>query len=445
MDKVFTRTAVGVVISFFALNAMAADIYLTPGDSQVIQVKENIDTVFVSSPDVADYELIGDKSIVAYGREEGRADLIAFDKSGEQVLKATLVVDTMLSSIHQQINQAFPDSNVTIQKMGKTYVISGTAPTEEAKSRIYQIVGEGIGAKSRVSTKKVKGAFDKSSNSDDNTPWLSDVSWEGVINKLELPITNQVNVKLSVVEVSREFIDNVGLDWGAGSTIPGTFHFVRFNADTLTSMVHAISNDSVARVLAEPNLSVLSGETAEFLVGGELPIVTSSQNGSSVTYKEFGIKLNIGAKVSSSKKIRLLLGEEVSNLDNTYSTRTGDSLPALQTRRARTTVELGDGESFLLGGLISNEEREALSKIPMIGDVPILGALFRKASTQRKRNELVVVATVNLVKPLNPREIILPDFRRTSTLSRFFNFDGISQRHDRARAQEFIEQGGFIK
>ncbi|WP_173635481.1 type II and III secretion system protein family protein [Paramixta manurensis] len=451
MDKAFYRALIGMLLSLITFYVAAAETYLMPGDSQVIQVKENIDTVFISSPDVADYELIGDKSLVAYAREEGRADLIAFDKNGDQVLKTTLVVDAVLSSVHKRVNQEFPDSSVNIQKMGKTYIISGTAPTEEAKNRIYQIVGEGIGAKSVVNQKKVKdSATDNSGNdSDNNSPWLDEVVYQGVINKLELPITNQVNVKLSVVEVSREFIDNVGLDWGtaaAGSAItPGTFHFIRFNADTLSSMVHAISNDSVARVLAEPNLSVLSGETAEFLVGGEVPIVTSSQNGTNLTYKEFGIKLNIGAKVSSSKQIRLLLGEEVSNIDDTFSDRAGNSFPALQTRRARTTVELADGESFLLGGLISNREREALRKVPFIGDVPILGALFRNASTQRNRTELVVVATVNLVKPIASRDVVLPDFKRTSTVARFFNFDGINERRDRTRAQEFIEQGGFIK
>ncbi|NIH92213.1 pilus assembly protein CpaC [Enterobacter asburiae] len=452
MSKFLYSTAASLFLCFLTSGVSAADTYLMPGDSQVIKVKENIDTVFISSPNIADYELIGDNSIVAYAKEEGRTDLVAFDKSGEQVLKTTLVVDSLLSSVHQQISLEFPDSNVTIQKMGKTYIISGTAPTEDASNRIYQIVGEGIGAKRHITQKKVKDiANDTDGNSSDNDiPWLDDVMWEGVINKLELPITNQVNVKLSVVEVSREFIDNVGLDWGTisssgGSITPGTFSFIRFNADTLSSMVHAISNESVARVLAEPNLSVLSGETAEFLVGGEVPVVTSSQNGSSVSYKEFGIKLNIGAKVSNSKKIRLLLGEEVSNIANSYSDRAGDSFPALQTRRARTTVELADGESFLLGGLISNREREALSKIPLIGDVPILGALFRNASTQRNRSELVVVATVNLVKPISPRDVVLPEFKRSSTIARLFNLDGIFQRRDKAHALEFIEQGGFIK
>ncbi len=454
MNRTFYRSIAGALCGLTVLLAHAGETYLAPGDSRVIQVQGNIDTVFISAQNVADYELIGDKSLVAYAKEEGRTDLIAFDKNGDQVLKTTLVVDSVLSSVHNRINQEFPDSNVTIQKMGKTYIISGTAPTEEAKDRIYQVVGEGIGAEAVINKKQVTDVSGNSggsgSSGSNDSSEMDQVLYRSVINKLELPITNQVNVKLSVVEVSRAFTDNVGIDWGtisgsAGNITPGMFRFVKFNADSLSTLVHAISNESVARVLAEPNLSVLSGETAEFLVGGEVPVVTTSNNGTNVQYKEFGIKLNIGAKVSSSKKIRVSLGEEVSNVDKTYNTDAGSSFPAFQTRRAKTTVELADGESFLLGGLISNNEREALAKIPFIGDVPILGALFRNASSQRTRGELIVVATVNLVKPVAPREIVVPDFNRTSTWARFLNFDGISDRRDKQRAQEFIEQGGFIK
>ena len=444
MGKVFLHMAVGLACGLTSFLALGGEIYLSPGDSRVIKADENIDTVFISSPEIADYELVGDKSVVAYANQEGRADLVAFDKDGGQILKATLVVDAVLSDVYKQVNQEFSDSNVTIQKMGKTYIISGTAPTEEARDRIYQIVGEGIGAEVAVNKKSVND-FGSEGGGNSSPSWLNETLYRGVINKLELPITNQVNVKLSVVEVSREFTDNVGIDWatiGAGS---GNFHFVKFNANALTTLVHAISNESVARVLAEPNLSVLSGETAEFLVGGEIPVVTSSQNGTNVSYKEFGIKLNIGVKVSNSKKIRLSLGEEVSNIDQVYASKAGDSFPSLQVRRASTTVELGDGESFLLGGVISDDEREALAKIPFIGDVPILGALFRNAKTERSRRELMVVATVNLVKPIATREIVLPDFGRTSTAARFFNLDGISERRDRQWAQEFISEGGFIK
>lgn len=441
----------GMTGLFLSYGVHAQEVYMEAGESQVIQVDGSIDTIFISAPKVADYEIIGDRGVMVYAKSDGQTDLIAFDKNGDQLIKTTLVVDPILSAVQKKVGQLVPDSQISLQKVGKTYILNGTVPTEEDRDRVYQIVGEGVGAKRTANKKDVPSTSGGSGGgSEGSNAWLDEVVYQEVINKLKLPTTNQVNVKLSVVEVTKTFSDNVGIDWGtisgtSGNITPGTFRFVKFNADTLSSLVHAISNDSVARVLAEPNLSVLSGESAEFLVGGEVPVVTSSANGSNVQYKDFGIKLNVGAKVSSSQRIRVTLGEEVSNVDSTYSTNAGDSFPAFQTRRAKTTVELADGESFLLGGLISNNEREDLSRLPFIGDVPILGALFRNAKTERTRGELVVVATVNLVKPVTMRDIVLPDFQRTSTLARFMNFEGISNLRDRKLAEGFVEQGGFIK
>ena len=431
--------------------AAAQELYMEPGDSHMFQTAERIATVFITSPRVADYEVIGEKSLLVYARENGRTDLNVLDQASEQLLRVTLVVDPMLGAVQKRIGEIAPDSRVTIQKLGKTYVLNGTAATEDDRDKIYQIVGEGVGAQRIVNKKQVADvAADASGSSSDSSSWLDEVVYQDVINKLKLPVTNQINVKLSVVEVTKSFTDNVGIDWGTigsanGSITPGTFHFVKFSADTLSSMVQAIRNDTVARVLAEPNLSVISGETAEFLVGGEVPIVFSSVSGTSVQYKEFGIKLNVGARVSDSQRIRVTLGHEVSSVNGNYNINAAQSFPAFQTRRAKTTVELADGDSFLLGGLLSQNEREALSRLPFIGDIPLIGALFRHAETERSHSELIVVATVNLVKPVAARQITLPDFQRTSTLARFLNVDGISDRRNRQLAEQFVEQGGFIK
>lgn len=436
--------AVGLLLAFYC---RAQEIYMEPGETHVVKIQNEIGTVFISSAKVADYELIGEHGVMVYAKAAGRADLLAFDNSGNQLVKVTLVIDPLLSAVHKQVSQLVPNSQVSIVKLGKSYVISGTVANEEDRERIYQIVGEGLGASQMMINKSVAdpGSVDGGGSQQNGTSWLNEVSYQNVINQLQLPVTNQVNVRLSVVEVTKSFTDNVGIDWGNAGGLPGSFHFVKFNADTLNSLVHAISNDSVARVLAEPNLSVISGETAEFLVGGEVPVISSSNNGTSVQYKDFGIKLNIGARVNSNKRIRLTLGEEVSSINSTYNTSAGQSFPTFQTRRARTTVELADGESFLLGGLISNNEREELSRLPFIGDVPILGALFRNAKTERTRGELMVVATVNLVKPIGSDKIVMPDFQRTSTWARFLNFDAIDNQQSRQLAQQFIEQGGFIK
>ena len=133
---------------------------------------------------------------------------------------------------------------------------------------------------------------------------------------------------------------------------------------------------------------------------------------------------------------------EVSSLDTQYSNDMYN-LPALKTRRARTTVELGDGQSFVLGGLLSTEDIESLRKIPYIGDIPVLGSLFRKSDTKRNKTELIIVATVNLVKPIHPSQVQLPTMKKSSTLSRFFALDKEYQKASETWANEILATGGF--
>ncbi|EIP7261837.1 type II and III secretion system protein family protein, partial [Salmonella enterica] len=151
-----------------------------------------------------------------------------------------------------------------------------------------------------------------------------------------------------------------------------------------------------------------------------------------------GIKLNIGAKVRDKENIRVSLSEEVSDIQQSFVSKSGDTFPSLLTRKARTTVDLADGDSFLLAGLISQNDYENLSRIPFIGDVPVIGALFRQTSTTRTRKELVVVATVTLVKPIKESLVEYPDIQTTSTVSRLFNLSEISDKADKKRAANFL-------
>ncbi|AHF79111.1 Tight adherence secretin (plasmid) [Sodalis praecaptivus] len=414
--------AIGVWIFISSISyAGAAETYLAPGDTRVIQVPQAVDTIFISSPDIVDYKLVGQNNIITYAKKAGRGDLIAFDIQGKQILKTTLVVDQLLSELHNRISKEFPDTYVHLSKIGDTYIISGEVNTEDAYDRVNQIVANTHGA-------------------------------EKTINKLHKPLTNQINVKLSVVEVKRSLNEQLGIDWKTLTGLNGMSDktsavpiFKKFNAESIIKLVQAIKDENMARILAEPNLTVLSGETAEFLVGGEIPIVTSSNNGSTVTYKSYGIKLKVGAKARDSQHIRVTLNEEVSSLSKDYVAGTATTLPGLTTRQAKTTVELADGESFLLAGLISNEEMQSMSQLPFIGDVPILGPLFRVANTEQERKELVVVATVNLVQPSFSHHVPLPNLKRSPTWARFLNLSKVADENDRKRVQAFIEKGGFIE
>ncbi|CNF56302.1 type II and III secretion system protein family protein [Yersinia similis] len=429
----------------------AQDIYMEKGEARTLKVNGVVDTVFISNPDVADYEVIDEKQVVIFARENGRASLEIYGgENNTTLMTMNIVVDPLLGNIKNEMTEEYPGSDIDIKKYGEGYVLTGTVPDEDAREGIYMTVGQALGLKRKETNLKIKpgsvSAIGGESNNDEPIDFMQKVVFEGLINRLKLPATNQVNVKLTVVEVTKTFMDNVGIDWSNAGLGAGQFSLTkfRFDANSLNSLIYAIKNDSIARILAEPNLSVLSGETADFLVGGEIPIVTTSMAGSTITYKEFGVKLVIAAKVESNNKIKLNLSEEISSLDGQYAL--GDlNIPKLRSRKARTTVELGDGDSFVLGGLLNENEKESLSGIPFISDIPILGALFRRTGAERERTELVVVATVNLVKPISFNKVALPNFVRSNLAERFFNISAIRESKSRKQVTEFLDKGGFAQ
>ncbi len=431
--------------------AFAQDIYMEKGEARTLKVNAAVDTVFISNPDVADYEVIDEKQVVIFARENGRASLEIYGgENNATLMTMNIVVDPLLGNIKKDMAEEYPGSDIDIKKYGEGYVLTGTVPDEDAREGIYMTIGQALGLKRKETDLKIKpgsvSSIGGDSGGDTSIDFMQKVVFEGLVNRLKLPATNQVNVKLTVVEVTKTFMDNVGVDWSNAGLGAGQFSLTkfRFDANSLNSLIYAIKNDSIARILAEPNLSVLSGETADFLVGGEIPIVTTSMAGSTITYKEFGVKLVIAAKVESNNKIKLNLSEEISSLDGQYAL--GDlNIPKLRSRKARTTVELGDGDSFVLGGLLNENEKESLSGIPFISDIPILGALFRRTGAERERTELVVVATVNLVKPISFNKVVLPNFVRSNLAERFFNISAIRESKSRKQVTEFLDKGGFAQ
>ena len=153
----------------------------------------------------------------------------------------------------------------------------------------------------------------------------------------------------------------------------------------------------------------------------------------------------VAAKVENSQKVRLTLAQEVSNIDSNNISKTSQLLlPAIRSRKSKTTIELADGESFVLAGLLSELEKNVLKKIPYIGDIPVLGAFFRSTSSQRERTELVIVATVNLVRPISSSQVSLPTWQRSTLLERYLNIGSSTNQTSKKTVVDFLEQGGFI-
>ncbi|NOI25319.1 type II and III secretion system protein family protein [Vibrio mediterranei] len=430
-------------------HAYAADRSITLNDGQHIQLKMPIGKVFISNPAIADYKIINDNTLVVFANGVGQSRLIVYGTNNDVLLSDRIIVDLDLTQVRRQLKFHFPDAKVKVQSVGEQVAVSGVVDSEQTRDDIYRLVATLLGREKIKKWDKTEKLEFKSEHMERKEPesmvFARNMTWEGILERIEVATTQQVNVKISVAQVTESFGKTVGVDWSSVGSSVGEFVFDQFDAANLSTLITALGNDSIAEVLAEPNLTVLSGESASFLVGGEVPVIVSTSNNVNITFKEFGIKLDLTAKVLSQDKIRMQLSPEVSEVES-YVEAAGVKVPQLASRRAMTTVELADGDSFILGGLMSSSDLEKMQKIPFIGDVPVLGAAFRKATTQRKRTELIIVATVNLVEPMKPKDIQLPYIKKTSTLSRWLNVDSDGKPVASSDATiRLLSQGGFIQ
>ena len=184
----------------------------------------------------------------------------------------------------------------------------------------------------------------------------------------------------------------------------------KFLGMDLAAAIDLAETDGLVTTLAEPNLTAISGETASFLAGGEIPIPLSQGLGAvSVEFKQYGVSLSFTPTVLSDGRISIRVRPEVSQLTDAGSVKlNGFTIPGITTRRAETTVELGSGQAFMIGGLLSNGQNSNVDKAPFLGDLPVLGALFRSNGFKRNETELMIVVTPYLVKPVSPQQIVLP-------------------------------------
>jgi pilus assembly protein CpaC len=203
---------------------------------------------------------------------------------------------------------------------------------------------------------------------------------------------------------SFSFTPGVGLGLAAGLPIREAFNlFLAAPNVDFMSVLSVLSGTRLAQILAEPTLIVRSGENAEFISGGEIPVPVPQQQGAiGIEYRRFGIQLRLAATVLRPDRIALRISPEVSDLDFTRAvTIGGTQIPAITTRAATTTLEIGNGQSFILAGLMSSSQSDSEQKIPYIGDIPILGSFFKRVDNSRERQELVIIATPRLVHPVD--------------------------------------------
>lgn len=445
--RVIKQWLLGAMLMTVSLSLWAHEtLYISEGEARALSSEQKIGSVFISAPDVADYQVVDNNKVVVYGRSTGKATVMLFSEEGTTLQTRNVVVRKSMANIRGHIKAMYPNADVKVNSLDDKVVLSGTVSAEKEKDGINQLVGELLGR----SVENYDLEWQAENGQSLRMDFMRRRSYSGVINNIEVVTTKQVNVKLSIVEVSHTLMQDFGLDFFSSGQGSGIFvnPLRSISSQNIIAAISAINDDEVGQILAEPNLSVISGETASFHVGGEMPIATVLNDRVDVEYKDFGVRLEMMAKVLTDNNIRLSLRPEVSSVDTQYANSIYN-VPAFKTRQAHTTVELADGQSFVLGGLLNNEERELLRKIPFIGDIPILGSLFRYTETERNKTELLIVATVNLVKPIETGSVRMPTFQRTTNAERFFVLPKIKSKQqsssNQALSEQILLEGGFKK
>jgi pilus assembly protein CpaC len=249
---------------------------------------------------------------------------------------------------------------------------------------------------------------------------------KNIINRLGVAAPNQINLRVRVAEVSRDIGKQFGFNWNLLGSIGGlsleftsanpfsgavTQQTVRaFSGSDFNAVIDALEEEGLVTVMAEPNLTALSGKTASFLAGGEFPILVPGNDGNAaIEFKKFGVSLAFTPTLIGADRINIHVRPEVSQISTTNSVTLGGFIvPSLTTRRAETTVEVASGQSFAIAGLLQNNISHNISKFPGLGDVPILGLLFKSDRFQRDETELVIIITPYIVKPVSSRKLASP-------------------------------------
>jgi pilus assembly protein CpaC len=388
----------------------AETVNISKGTGTLIRLSEPMSDIFVANDAVADVQVRSPTQLYLFGKSQGETTIYATSKSGRVVYATNVRVAQNLADVNEVLHAAMPDSNITITSVGQLAVMNGTVANPEdaaqAQSLVLALLNPG----------KKEG----------------DVLDIMPVNRLKTATPLQVMLKVRIAEVNRTLLKSWGMNllsrdftggfnFGIGRGNPGTITSpgsATFNvsntATTLAGFGHLLgldilgtldiaANDGLATILAEPSLTALSGETASFLAGGEFPIPVSqggANNAITIEYKQYGVGLAFTPIVLGDGRISMRVRPEVSQLsDSGAVTMSNFRVPALITRRAETTVELGSGQSFMIAGLLQNTANNSVDKTPVLGDMPILGALFRSTKFQRQETEMVVIVTPYLVRP----------------------------------------------
>jgi len=402
---------------------------LQVGKGTLVRLNRAASEVFIVNPEVADIQVKSPRVIYIYGKAQGETSFYAIDDKDKTIYSANVSVTRNLDALLRAYEDMLPGTAISVSTYGNVIVLHGRVNSPDQAAKAEVLATDVLGT-------------------------------DRILNELQITQPTQVNLRVRIAEVSRSVVKELGFNWEGGyfgssfgigmitgrnvadivedPITQGPLKLFQFpeqgvksiygdfvsNALDLNYAIDALDQQGFLTVLAEPNLTALTGQAANFLAGGEFPIPVPSRDGIAIEYREFGVKLDFTPTVLNSGRISMRVRPEVSDLSSAGAIRVeGISIPSISTRRAETTVELGSGQSFAIAGLLQNDVVQDANKIPGLGDIPILGALFRSESFRRDETELLIVVTPYVVRPVSDRQLVLPTDRYVAPndMDRFLN------------------------
>ncbi|MEM6682132.1 MAG: type II and III secretion system protein family protein [Pseudomonadota bacterium] len=415
----------------------------------LIRLDRPASNVFIADPKVADVQVKSPQLIYVFGVGDGETSLYAVDSDDRILYSATVAVAQNLGQLKTLISAIAPDETISVSILNGMVVLSGVVERPEVSEEISRLAQDFVGENQKI------------------------------VNRIKVTTPTQVSLQVKIAEISRDVLKQLGSNWetllsvgdngalgfttgsdlfeieetifdlldpatgaplisagglplqqvferqiftrpSSGSSISGGF-----TGDNLRlgAVIEALETEGFVNILAEPTLIALTGETATFLAGGEFPIPVPDDNRIVIEYKEFGVGLSFTPTVMANDRISMRVRPEVSQLSTEAAIQVnGIAVPGLTTRRAETTVELGSGQGFAIAGLLQQTLSQTAEKLPGLGDLPVLGALFRSDRFRNQETELVIIVTPYLVKPTDPRNLRTPrdGLRPPSDMARYF-------------------------
>jgi pilus assembly protein CpaC len=397
-----------------ASGVQAGELDVPVNKSQVLRADRAYSKALIGNPEIADIVPISNTSVYVLGKKNGTTSLTLYDRASRLIAVVDIVVGPDVMTLKRQLSEIMPSNEVSARMSNDSVILEGIVPNAVDADRAVQIAETYAPGK--------------------------------VVNLLGIGSSQQVMLEVRFAEVKRSALKQLGLSWfvgsdagklggavgnGAGITgtgpptldaITGSFAVIsrsfRAFGENFNVTLDALERKGAITTLAEPTLVALSGETASFLAGGEFPIpvsqgsTTGGNNAITVEFKPFGVSLAFTPTVLADGVINMVVQPEVSSIDPTASITINNLvIPGLQTRRAKTVVEMRDGESFAMAGLIRKDFQDTVRQVPLLGSLPIIGTLFRSSGFQNDQTELVIIVTPRLVQPTRAGALKVPTDR----------------------------------